>query len=247
MKKEKDFAIKLTHISKKYILHHQKPTLMENIFRFGQKENFWALKKINLELKKGESLGIIGNNGSGKTTFLKIISGITTQTSGDIKVCGRIVSLIDVNSGFNQELTGEENIYLNGMLLGMTRKEIEKKFKQIIKFSDLKKFIDAPFYTYSFGMKLRLGFAIVAYSNPDIILIDEVLAGGDKNFLNRTYRFIKNFLKEGKTLIFVSHFLPILEKFCQKAVFLEKGEIKMFGETKKVINSYKNKIGKNNL
>jgi lipopolysaccharide transport system ATP-binding protein len=231
-------AIRLINISKKYILHHQKPTLMENIFKFGQKEEFWALKNINLEIEKGKSFGIIGNNGSGKTTLLKVISAVTTATSGNLLIKGKIVSLIDVNSGFNPELTGEENIYLNGLLLGMKKKEIEKKFEQIISFSGLRKFIDAPFYTYSFGMKLRLGFSIAIHSEPDILLIDEVLGGGDKNFLNKTYRVIQRFSEEGKTLIFVSHFLHLIRKFCQEAVILEKGEIKTIGNTKEIIKNY---------
>lgn len=238
MKKQNDIAIKLSNISKKYILHHQKPTLVENIFKFGQREEFWALKNINLEIKKGQSLGIVGNNGSGKTTLLKIISGISTPTSGKIGVNGRIVSLIDVNSGFNPELTGEENIFLNGMLLGMSKKEINKQFNKIIRFSGLKNFIDTPFYTYSFGMKIRLGFSIAIYSKPDILLIDEILGGGDKNFLEKTLRVVQNFLKERKTLIFVSHLLPHFTKFCQRAIILEKGQIKMIGEAKAVVNKY---------
>jgi len=239
MKEKKDLVIKLVNVSKKYILHHQKPTLIENIFKLGQKkEEFWALKNISLEIKKGESYGIIGNNGSGKTTLLKIISGITPPTFGTSEINGRIVSLIDVNSGFNPELTGEENIFLNGMLLGMNKKEIKNKLDRIIRFSGIKKFIDIPFYTYSFGMKIRLGFAIAIYSNPDIILVDEILGGGDKNFVKKTLKAMQNFLSQGRTLIFVSHLLPYFTEFCQKAIILEKGEIKMIGKSKDVIKKY---------
>jgi len=239
MEKNNDLAIEIINVSKKYILHHQKPTLIENIFKLGQKEEeFWALKNINLEIKKGESYGIIGENGSGKTTLLKIISGITSPTSGEVKLNGRIVSLIDVNSGFNPELTGEENIFLNGMLLGMSKKEINKQFNKIIKFSGLKSFIDTPFYTYSLGMKMRLGFSIAIFSNPDILLVDEILGAGDKKFLEKSSKAIQDFFKQRKTLIFISHLPQLISKFCEKTIILEKGEIKDIGKTKKIIKSY---------
>lgn len=231
-------AIKITNLSKKYILHHQKPTLVENIFRWGQKEELWALKNINMEIRQGDSIGLLGKNGSGKTTFLKIIAGITTSSSGQIQVNGKVVTLIDINSGFHPELTGEENIYLNGMLLGMSQKEIKKEFCKIIQFSGLKKFIDAPFYTYSNGMKFRLGFSIAIHSKPDILLIDEIIGGGDKIFIKKAYQFVKNFIKDGKTFVFASHFSPLVKKFCQRAAILENGQIKIIGETKKIIDLY---------
>jgi len=231
-------AIKLSNISKKYILHHEKPTLVENIFSFRRKEEIWALKDINLEIKKGEKIGIIGDNGSGKTTLLKIISGITIPTTGKIEINGRVAGLIDLEAGFHPELTGEENIFLNGMLLGMSREEIKKRFKHIINFSGLGKFIDTPFYTYSSGMALRLGFSIAIHSNPDILLIDEVLAVGDQEFGNKCLQKMQEFFRKKGTIVFVSHHLETIAKFCNKVALLERGGIKMIGESKKVIESY---------
>jgi len=238
IKQYNTIAISLRDISKKYILYHQKPTLVENIFKFGSKEEIWALKDINLEIKKGEKIGIIGDNGSGKTTLLKIITGITTPTSGEVKVNGRVAALIDLEAGFHPELTGEENIYLNGMLLGMSKKEIKEKYTQIIKYSGLGKFIDAPFYTYSSGMRLRLGFSLAIHSNPDILLIDEVLSVGDQEFQEKSYQTIQNFFKQGKTIIFVSHNLPLVSRLCHRVAWWERGKIKMLNESKKVINAY---------
>lgn len=233
-----EIAIKLTNVSKKYIIHHEKPTLVENIFSFRKKEEVLVLKDINLEVKKGEKLGIIGDNGSGKTTLLKIITGITAPTSGKVEINGRVAALIGFEAGFHPELTGEENIYLNGMLLGMNKKEIQEKFVQIIDFSELGKFIDAPFYTYSSGMKLRLGFSIAVHSNPDILLIDEVLAVGDQEFQKKSYKKIQEFFKKGKTVIYVSHYLQSVLNLCEKTILLDKGKIILFDKSKKVISHY---------
>lgn len=235
-----NLAIKLTNISKKYTLHHQKPTLVENIFKVGKMEEIWALKEINLEIKKGEKVGVIGDNGSGKTTLLKIITGITNPTKGNVQVSGRIAALIDLDAGFHPELTGEENIYLNGMLLGMNKNEIEKKFDKIIDFSGIGKFIDAPFYTYSSGMAFRLGFSIAIHSDPDILLLDEVLAAGDQNFRKKSYQKIQSFFKEGKTILYISHDLNNLERLCNQAVWLDNGQIKAIGNCQKTITLYKN-------
>src|SRR3989304_6408892 len=168
-----DIAVKLTAVSKKYIVHHEKPTLVENILSRGKNEEFWALKDINLTIQKGEKVGIIGPNGSGKTTLLEIIAGITSSTKGKVATYGKLVSLIELEAGFHPELTGEENIFLNGLLVGMPKEEVRTKFKDIVSFADIGRFIDAPFYTYSEGMKLRLGFSILAHTSPDIVLLDE--------------------------------------------------------------------------
>lgn len=231
-------AIKLSNLSKKYILHHQKPTLVENILKLGSKEKIWALKEINLEIKKGEKLGVIGPNGSGKTTLLRLITGVTAPTEGEVAVGGRIAALIDLEAGFHPELTGEENTYLNGMLLGMGKEEIRKKFDQIVAFSGLGKFFDTPFYTYSSGMALRLGFSIAIHAEPDILLVDEVLAVGDKEFQKKSYEAMQKFLKKGKTIVFISHNLPLVEKLCPKTAWLEEGKIKMLGSSQKVIKAY---------
>jgi lipopolysaccharide transport system ATP-binding protein len=233
-----NIAIKLGNVSKKYILHHQKPTLVENIFKLGSKEIIWALKDINLEIKRGEKIGIIGDNGSGKSTLLKIITGITTATTGKIKVNGRVVALIDLEAGFHPELTGEENIFLNGMLLGMNKQEIKKSFDKIVEFSGLGKFIDAPFYTYSNGMTLRLGFSIAVYSEPDILLIDEILEVGDQEFQKKSYQKMQELFEKGKTILFISHYLSSILKLCTKTLWLDNGRIKMFEKSKKTIKSY---------
>jgi lipopolysaccharide transport system ATP-binding protein len=233
-----NIAIKLTNISKKYVLRHEKPTLVENIFRFRKKEEIWALKDINLGIKKGEKFGIVGDNGSGKTTLLKIISGITVPTEGRVEITGRVAALINLEAGFHPELTGEENIFLNGMLLGMSKKEIKNKFKKIIRFSGLENFIDTPFYTYSSGMALRLGFSIAVHSDPDILLIDEILAVGDQEFQQKSFQKMQDFFKKGKTIVFISHYLPTVVKLCPKTAWLEEGKLKSLDVSKKVISQY---------
>lgn len=232
----KNLAIKLANISKKYILHHEKPTLVESLFK--TKEEFWALKNIDLEIKKGEKLGIIGPNGAGKSTLLKIITGITVPTTGRLKTKGRIASLIDLEAGFHPDLTGEENIYINGLLLGMVKEEIRKNFDAIIKFSGIKKFIDSSLHTYSSGMKLRLGFSVAIHSNPDILIIDEVITAGDAEFRKKTYIKMQEFFKQKKTILFVSHNLDVLQKLCPRTVWLDKGKIRIAGSSKKVISQY---------
>jgi len=232
-------VVKLTSVSKKYVLHHEKPTLMENIFSARTKEEFWALKDINITVNKGERVGIIGPNGVGKTTLLEIITGITTPTSGKVATNGKIVSLIELEAGFHPELTGEENIYLNGLLVGMSKEEIQSKLKQIISFADIGQFIDTPMYTYSEGMKLRLGFSVVVHTNPDTLVLDENLAVGDQDFKKKSYKKIQEFFVEGKTVIVASHYIEFLESNCDRIIWLVNGKIKMDGATKKVIQAYK--------
>ncbi len=231
-----NIAIKLSNISKKYILHHEKPTLVESLLK--KKEEFWALKNINLEIQKGEKIGIIGANGAGKSTLLKIITGITAPTTGQIKTTGKIASLIDLEAGFEPDLTGEENIYINGLLLGMTKKQIKTNLKKIVRFSGIGKFIDSPLHTYSSGMKLRLGFSIAIHSNPDILIIDEVITAGDENFRKKSYKKIQEFFKDKKTILFVSHNLETIEWLCPRSLWIDKGRIKIVGRSKKVISQY---------
>ncbi len=229
-------AVRLTTVSKKYILHHEKPTLAESLFR--KKEEFWALRNIDLKICKGEKLGIIGPNGAGKSTLLKIVTGITTPTRGKVEVNGRIASLIDLEAGFHPDLTGEENIYINGLLLGMTRSEIEKNLKKIIRFSGIGKFIDSPLHTYSSGMKLRLGFSIAVHSNPDVLIIDEVISAGDEEFKKKSFSKMQEFFRAKKTVLFVSHHLRTVSKLCPKTLWIDKGKIRGFGPSKKVIREY---------
>lgn len=230
--------ISLRNISKTYTLHHEKPTFVENIFRQRKIEKFKALNNVNLDIFSGEKVGIIGSNGSGKTTLLKIISGISTPTKGKIQVNGKVVSLIDLNAGFHPDLTGEENIFLNGLLIGMTKHEIRDNFEQIINFADIKQFIDAHLYTYSAGMKLRLGFSIAIHSNFDILLLDEGVSVGDEKFQRKVGEKINTVFKQGKTVIVVSHWLEFLKKNCRRIIWLERGRVRESGGINNIIDHY---------
>lgn len=233
-----NFIIKLTNVSKKYILYQEKPTLVESILDRKKKEEFWALKKIHLTINKGERVGIIGPNGSGKTTLLKIISGITFPTTGNVKVNGKIVSIIELEAGFHSELTGEENIYLNGLLIGIEKKELGSKFDEIVSFADIGKFIQSPFYTYSLGMKLRVGFSIATHTDSDTLLLDENMAVGDQEFKVKSLKKINELLRKGKTIIFVSHNLALMSRVCKRIIWLEGGRVVKDGSSKEVIKSY---------
>lgn len=220
----KNIAIRLTHVTKQYTIHHEKPTLVEKMVK-GREEKFLTLNNITLTIKRGEKVGIIGPNGSGKTTLLKIISGITTPTSGDVETHGRIVSLIDLEAGFHSDLTGIQNIYLNGMLLGLQKKEIDRVFKSIVTFADIRQFIDAPLFTYSEGMKLRLGFAVAVHADPDILILDEALSVGDVDFQKKSWEKIQEFFRKKKTVLIASHILEYIQKTCQRVIIMEKGTI----------------------
>ncbi len=229
-------AIKLIDISKKYEIHHEKPTLVEKFVK-GRNETFWALNNINLIIKKGERVGIIGPNGSGKTTLLKIIAGITTPTDGTIHTHGKIVSLIDLEAGFHEDLTGIQNIYLNGMILGMSNKEINNKLSSIIRFADIKQFIDVPLYTYSSGMKLRLGFSVAIHANPQIVILDEGTSVGDYFFQKKIKKAIQQMTKRQNTLITASHDFLFLKQTCQRIIVLNKGQCVRDGN-KEVLREY---------
>lgn len=196
-----------------------------------------ALKNVSFTLKKGESLGIIGKNGAGKSTILKLISKITYPNSGKITASGRIGAFIELGAGLHPELTGRENIYLYGAILGMKKKEIEKKFDVIVDFAEIRKFLDVPIKKYSSGMYSRLGFSVCAFCDPDILLVDEVLAVGDINFQKKCLDKMHSFAGE-KTIIFVSHNLDSVKSICSKVIFIEKGKIKKTGKPKTVIDHY---------
>lgn len=230
-------VVKLTKVTKKYLIHHDKPTLVERILN-GKNEEFIALNKINLSIKKGEIFGIIGGNGSGKTTLLKIISGIASPTTGSVHTSGLIVSLIDLEAGFHPDLTGIQNVFLNGIVLGMNNLLIKKKLKKIIEFANIGRFIDAPLFTYSEGMKLRLGFSIAIQSDPDILILDENLSVGDEIFRKLSFDKLNSFAKEGKTIIMASHDLKFIKKYCQKVIELKNGRIFQHGRPPTVISKY---------
>lgn len=206
-------------------------------------EEFWALKDINLDIKKGEIIGIIGRNGAGKSTLLKILSRITPPTEGEAVLMGKVSSLLEVGTGFHPELTGRENVYLNGSILGMTRKEIESKFDDIVEFAGIGQFLYTPVKRYSSGMGVRLAFSIAAHLEPDILIVDEVLAIGDAEFQRKSLgKMHEVTAKEGRTILFVSHNMDAIRKLCTRTVLLDNGRIKMIGDTNKVVDYYLNMV-----
>ena len=199
----------------------------------------WALKDVSFEVNSGEVLGIIGKNGAGKSTLLKIIAGITEPTGGRIEIYGRIASLLEVGTGFNPELTGRENVYLNGTILGMTKKEIDSKFDEIIDFSGVEKFVDTPIKRYSSGMKVRLAFAVAAFLEPEILIVDEVLAVGDAEFQKKCIGKMEDISsRDGRTVLFVSHNMTAVKSLCSRLLLIENGEIKFNGEVEKGVSEY---------
>ena len=249
-------VISVNNISKKYIIKHQSKQ-QANVKHaisgfpkalFGNKktedEEFWALTDISFEVEQGDRLGLIGSNGAGKSTLLKILSRITEPTSGNIRMKGRLASLLEVGTGFHQELTGRENIYLNGAILGMRRTEIKKHFDAIVDFAGIERFLDTPVKRYSSGMYVRLGFAIAAHLEPEILIVDEVLAVGDADFQKKSLGKMKDVSNSGRTLLFVSHNLTAVQGLCNKGAFLQHGKLKSFGEVGNVINEYVQSVSK---
>ncbi len=229
--------------------------IIKNPFRFAKKkvkeiagidtkEDFWALRGVEFNVEPGEVIGIIGRNGAGKSTLLKILTGITPPTEGEIRMRGKVASLLEVGTGFHPELTGRENIFLNGAILGMTRKEIARKFDDIVAFAGIDKFLDTPVKYYSSGMYVRLAFSVAAHMEPDILLVDEVLAVGDAEFQKKCLGKMEEVTKKsGRTILFVSHNMAAIKSLCKKTILLEKGKIRMLGETEDVVNYYLNETG----
>ena len=236
--------IKVENISKRYALGEKQPYYslrdsISDIFKKRKpKEEFWALKDINFEVAQGETVGIIGRNGAGKSTLLKILSRITPPTSGKITMHGRVASLLEVGTGFSPELTGRENIYLNGAILGMSKKEINRKFDEIVAFSEIEKFLDTPVKRYSSGMYVRLAFAVAAHLEPEILIVDEVLAVGDANFQKKCLGKMGEVAKGGRTVLFVSHNMAAVKSLCRKAVILDGGDKVFEGSTGEAIEKY---------
>lgn len=242
-------AIKIEKLSKLYRLSSgRKGSLSETISGGIQKllnpnahsssDEFWALKDVSFEIKKGEALGVIGKNGAGKSTLLKILSRITEPTSGRVEIDGRISSLLEVGTGFHPELSGRENIFLNGTILGMRRSEIRSKFDEIVNFSGVEKFLDTPVKRYSSGMYVRLAFAVAAHLEPEILIIDEVLAVGDIEFQKKCLGKMNQVTGEGRTVLFVSHNMQAVQKLCTNGVLLQKGTVKAIGPIDHVIDEY---------
>ena len=202
------------------------------------KERFWALKDVNLSINKGEAIGIIGSNGAGKSTLLKVLSQVTRPTEGEVLIRGKVGSLLEVGTGFHPELTGMENIYLNGSILGMKKAEIDSKFDDIVKFSEVEKFLDTPVKRYSSGMYVRLAFAIAAHLEPEILIVDEVLAVGDAQFQKKCLGKMKDVSEGGRTVLYVSHNMKTVEALCGRTVLLDQGRVAMVGPTSEVTQHY---------
>ena len=241
---QNDIAIRASNVSKKYLIGKQKDSSFRGSLQgvFNRKETrrdeFMALNNLSFDIKKGDIVGVIGKNGAGKSTLLKILSQITKPTSGRIEINGRIASLLEVGTGFHPELTGRENIYLNGTILGMTRKEVKAKFDEIVAFSGVEKFIDTAVKHYSSGMYVRLAFAVAAHLEPEILIIDEVLAVGDAEFQEKCLGKMKDVAGEGRTVIFVSHNMSAIKSICKSGLFLENGKLILLGKIDEIINSY---------
>ena len=236
-----DAVIKAENISKVYNLQKQKTfkEFLPALFSGGETRiKLNALSHINFEIKKGESLAIMGRNGSGKSTMLKLIAGVTKPSDGRITVVGQVAPLIELGAGFHPELTGRENVYLNGSILGIKKKEMDKLYNGIVEFSELREFMDQPVKFYSSGMYMRLAFAVAVAETPDILLVDEILAVGDTKFQEKCLRRIKEFQKKGSTMIMVSHNLNMIDEYCQQGLLLKDGQQMFFGGVKEAINRY---------
>jgi lipopolysaccharide transport system ATP-binding protein len=257
-------VIQAENISKRYIIDHIKGNARGNTFRelvtdgvkniFTKKteeavshEDFWALKGVSFDIKQGDRVGIIGSNGAGKSTLLKVLSRITEPTEGKISIKGRVASLLEVGTGFHPELSGRENIFLNGAILGMKRQDIKNQFDAIVDFAGVEKFLDTPVKRYSSGMYVRLGFAISAHLEPEILIVDEVLAVGDAEFQRKCLGKMKDASTSGRTILFVSHNLTAVQGLCNKAMFMQKGQLMEMGETNQVLATYLSHVQKTAL
>ena len=235
-------AINFNHVSKRYRVYRESengnPSRLRRLLRSGSTKDFWAVNDVSFTVARGEALGIIGHNGAGKSTILKLLYNITRPTRGEITIEGKLSALIEVASGFHPELTGRENVYLNGSLLGMRRAEITRKLPSIVEFAGVAPFIDMPVKRYSTGMYLRLGFAIAAHLEADVLLLDEVLAVGDANFQAKCINRVTELKKAGKTIVFVSHNLSAVESLCDRTLLLDHGQVVTSGPPKNVIAEY---------
>ena len=255
-----DTTIRIENLGKKYILHHQqkeryatlRDVMASIVTSIGEKlqhlanknradptrEEFWALQNVSFNVRRGEVIGIIGRNGAGKSTLLKILSRITEPTVGRVHLKGRVASLLEVGTGFHPELSGRENIFLNGAILGMSKAEIKQKFDEIVAFSEIGKFLDTPVKRYSSGMKVRLGFAVAAHLEPEILLVDEVLAVGDAAFRQKCLDKMSRMVNSGRTIFFVSHNMSAIQSICERVIWIDSGEIKMDGHPQTIVDAY---------
>ncbi|MBQ0104713.1 MAG: ABC transporter ATP-binding protein [Armatimonadetes bacterium] len=233
-------AVLLENINKRFLKTQAAPTLKQLLlsFRKYKKEYMWGLRDINLSIEKGETVSIVGTNGSGKSTLLRIICGVYVPTEGKVSVNGRMSTMLELGSGFHPDLTGVENIYFNGAVLGYSSSEIRSKADSIIEFAELGDFINEPIRTYSAGMLMRLGFSIATETEPDILLIDEVLAVGDNAYQEKCYKRINDIKKQGKTVIFVTHDMKAAAEFAQRCIWIKKGSVYMDGKSGEIVENY---------
>jgi len=243
----KNIAIQVKNVSKTFKIPHEKIStareVFVNVLKKNNYEEFKALDDVSFEVKEGEFFGIIGRNGSGKSTLLKVLAGIYQPDGGSVKINGLISPFLELGIGFNMELSGRDNIYLNGIVLGLTKKQIDEKFGDIVGFSELEKFIDQKLKNYSSGMQVRLAFSVAIHANREILLMDEVLAVGDSNFQGKCYNYFKR-IKGEKTVLFVSHSVENLKKFCERTLVLNDGKIFTLEETNSAIEKYAKLLGR---
>jgi ABC-2 type transport system ATP-binding protein len=236
-----EIAVAAESVWKNFRLYHERNRYIKAAILRGRRaryEEFWALQDVSFEVPHGSTFGIIGSNGSGKSTMLKCLAGILFPNQGRVVVNGRLAALLELGAGFHPELSGRENIYLNGAILSMSRREITKKYDEIVEFAGLEKFIDTPVKNFSSGMTVRLGFAIAAHVDPEILLIDEVLSVGDQAFQRKSLEKIEEFRRDGRTIIFVSHGLTQVQQLCTEVAWLEKGQLRQIGPVNEVIAAY---------
>lgn len=243
-----DLAMRVNHVSMKFNLSSQKvDNIKEYVIKMLKKElmyqEFWALKDVNFDIKKGDRVGILGTNGAGKSTLLKVIAGVLKPTEGNVETYGKIAPLLELGAGFDKQYTGAENIYLYGAVLGYSKEFIEEKYDEIVKFSELGKFIDVPVKNYSSGMKSRLGFSIATVVEPDILILDEVLSVGDKRFRKKCEARIQSMFDKGVTVLFVSHSTDQVLRMCNKGILLEQGKLIAHGDVEEIVDLYDEKLG----
>jgi lipopolysaccharide transport system ATP-binding protein len=243
-------AIHFEQVSKRFVLHHERPRSFQELVvgllrrNSNSHEEFWALKDVSFTVSAGETVGLIGPNGAGKSTILKLVSRIIEPTSGQVKTNGRVGALLELGAGFHPDLTGRENVYLNGSILGLSHREIDRQFESIVEFAEIARFIDTPVRNYSSGMLMRLGFAVATSFHPDILLIDEVLAVGDQTFQAKCLQHIGQLRKQGVTILFVSHGLDMVRRLCHRAAWLDEGQIQAIGPADEVAISYLSQVWK---
>jgi len=236
-----DWAVQVSEVSKRFRLYHERNQTLKSAIlrgRTSKHEDFWALNDISFDVLAGETHGLIGSNGSGKSTLLKCLAKIYWPTSGTIDYRGRMASLLEVGSGFHLELSGRENIYLNGSILGMSKKDIDSKFDEIVDFSGVERFLDQPVKNYSSGMYVRLGFSIAINVDPDILVVDEVLSVGDEEFQRKSFQKFRELKKQGKTIILVTHAMPVVRDLCDSVTWLNNGVLQKSGPTQAVVDAY---------